>query len=86
MPANDPHYRDITQPADRWEELTPNDETELDPRPRALWIGGAGNLELTGVDDVDATFEGVPVGTLLPARPKKVKATGTTATLILALY
>ena len=73
-------------PGEYWAAITPNDSTELNPRPRALWIGGAGHVGLTGYNDVDATVSGVAAGTLIPVSPKKVKATSTTATLIIGIY
>ena len=47
-----------------------------------LYIGGAGNVAVTGEDGQDVTFTAVPVGTVLRLRVRKVKATGTTATNI----
>jgi hypothetical protein len=37
-------------------------------------------------DGTDVTFANVPTGTKLPVRVSKVKATGTTASSIVALY
>lgn len=55
--------------------------------PRAIFVGGAGNITLrTRGSDTDVVFKGVAAGSLLPVRPKLVKATGTTATDIVALY
>lgn len=51
----------------------------------ALWIGGAGTLKVDMQDGSTVTFSGVPAGTLLPIQVKKVYATGTSATLIVAL-
>jgi hypothetical protein len=52
---------------------------------KAIYVGGAGNVAVTMVDGNDATFIAVPVGTVLPIQVTKVKATGTTATNLLAL-
>lgn len=66
--------------------ITPHDSTELALTPKAVWVGGGGNLVVRLVDDsADITFSGVAAGTLLPIRPKLVKTTST-ATLILGLY
>lgn len=54
-----------------------NDSADLTRVSNGLYIGGAG---------VAVTFTGVPVGTFLPIKVKRVYATGTTATLILAAY
>ena len=66
--------------------ITPHDTTELTLTPKAVYVGGAGNLVVRLVDDtVDVTFSNVPAGTLLPIRPKLVKTTST-CTSILGLY
>lgn len=66
--------------------ITPHDSTELALTPKAVWVGGAGNLVVRLVDDSsDITISGVAAGTLLPIRPKLVKTT-TTATLLIGLY
>ena len=77
-------------PALNGEEVTPHDTNELTFVSRALWVGGAGTLEVVMVGDGAAggqqlTIAGIPAGTLLPLAVKQVKATGTTATLIVAL-
>ena len=51
-----------------------------------LWVGGAGNVAVVLASGVSVTFTSVPAGTLLPIYVTKVKATGTTATNIVALY
>lgn len=73
-----------TRPADTFAAITPNDSVEVDPKPKSLFIGGAGNLAVTGSDDVEVTFA-VVAGQVLPIRPKLIKSTGTTATGIVAL-
>jgi hypothetical protein len=66
--------------------VVPDDNVELVQIPRALWIGGAGNVVLRFADDTaEVTLTGVPAGTLLSVQVKLVKATGTTATGIVAM-
>lgn len=72
--------------ADDWAAITPNDTTVLSPRPRALYIGTAGDLALVGKDGGAAVvFQNVPVG-VLQVRPTKVMATDTAASDIVAMY
>ena len=52
---------------------------------RAFYIGGAGNLAVTMWGGATVTFQGLPVGTILPIRARSVTQTGTTATNVLAL-
>ena len=65
--------------------VTTSDATII-PTTDALYVGGAGNIAVTMKNGDTVTFTGVPVGTTLPIAVTQVKATSTTATLILALY
>lgn len=51
----------------------------------SIWVGGAGIVQVTFVDNSTALFT-CTAGTRLPVRAKNVVAAGTTATLMLALY
>lgn len=54
--------------------------------PKGLYIGSAGNVRVRPVDDTTTVdFLNVPAGTILPVRARRVLATGTTATNIVAL-
>lgn len=50
-----------------------------------LYIGVAGALKIRGADGVDVTFPNVIAG-YLPIKAKRVWATGTAATGIMAVY
>lgn len=76
---------DWSQPASLFFEVTKHDTNELTYVTRGLYVGGAGTVEAVDVDGTAATFVGVPAGTILPIRAKKVMSTGTTATSIVAL-
>lgn len=65
--------------------VTPSDTVSITTAPRALWVGGAGNLSVLMSDGTTATLSGVPAGSLLPIQAVRVNATNTTATLIVAL-
>lgn len=75
-------------PASSVVAVTPHDTNPISPaRPRALWVGTAGNVTLRGIDDTtDAVIKNVPAGTMLALRASHVRATGTTAADIVALY
>jgi hypothetical protein len=65
--------------------VTPNDSTDLAETALGLYVGGEGDLRVMLSDATTAvTFVGVSGG--LPLMVKRVYATGTTATDILALY
>ncbi len=54
---------------------------------RALYVGGAGDVAIVGIDDsVAVTLSSVPAGALLPIACKKVMSTNTSATLMVALF
>jgi hypothetical protein len=74
----------LQDPGSVFRAVTPSD-TVVQPF-RAVYVGGAGNLAVIGLDDTAAvTFTGVVAGTLLPIRVSKILATGTTATAIVGL-
>jgi len=80
-----PEARQNTDPAQRTAEITPHDSTELDPIPKAIWVGTAGDLVYRGrYDSADRTAK-VPQG-VFPVLCKLIKATGTTASDLIALY
>jgi hypothetical protein len=54
--------------------------------PRAIYVGGAGNIAMTGMDGNAVTFYGVTAGSILPFRAVSVFSSGTTATNLLGLY
>jgi len=82
-----PAYRtaDATVSAYDAAAVTLSDSTELAPT-RALYIGGAGDLKVTMAYGTEVTFSGLSAGSILPIQVTKCFATGSTATLVLALY
>lgn len=65
--------------------ITPSDATVF-AQTRGLYIGGAGNVAVTMADGASVTFNALTVGVVHLLSVKQVKATGTTATNIVALY
>lgn len=77
----------VSAPATQAVAVTPHDVNALANIPKALFVSVAGDLVMRGVNDTaDATFKNLPAGSVLPFRAKFVRATGTTASAILALY
>ena len=75
-----------------WDPITPSDTVDL-PRYSgngyltvALWVGGLGNVAAVMQNGTVVTFLAVPAGTWLPLAARRVNATNTTATGIVALY
>ncbi|HEV2746419.1 MAG TPA: hypothetical protein VGW34_03865 [Allosphingosinicella sp.] len=82
-------YQGYTSPvhaqADNWDAVTPDDDEDLPNVPKALWANVAGDIALVGEDGHEEIFA-VPASVPIPLRARRVKATGTTATGIRALY
>lgn len=67
-------------------EVTPHDTNNLSKVTYGLYVGGTGDLKVDFQDGTTVTFKAVPAGTQIrDVRIKKIYATGTTATLIVAL-
>lgn len=66
--------------------VTPSDSAALTQITRGLWVGGGGNVNVEMSNGDTVLFSGVAAGSLLPLRVRRVLATSTTATFIVALY
>tara|TARA_R110000868_G_scaffold306022_1_gene567046 strand:+ start:159 stop:644 length:486 start_codon:yes stop_codon:yes gene_type:complete len=51
-----------------------------------LYVGGAGNISVITIGGEQIIFNGVPAGTTIPVQVLRLRSTGTTATLINALW
>ena len=77
----------VSAPATRAAAVTPHDANALSDVPKALYVGTGGNLTMRGVNGTsDQLWKNVPSGAILPFRARYVRATGTSAADILALY
>ena len=86
LERTDMDRRDPTVPSGSFAAVTPDNSNDI-LVSRSLFVGGAGNLRVTGERDTGTTdFVGVLAGTVLPIRVRRVHATGTTASSIVALY
>lgn len=74
------------EPASRWTDIVPDDDSDLEFLPRAIYIGGDGDIKVRDASGNDEVFVGLTAGTILPIRPHRVLATGTSATSLIALY
>lgn len=74
-------------PATRAVAVVAHDVNALADIPKALFVGTGGNITMRGVAGTsDQVWKNVPNGAILPFRAHYVRATGTTAADILALY
>lgn len=70
----------------QWLNVTTSDTVDLPRVTQALWVGGAGNVVAVMQNGGTATFTGVTAGALLPIAARRINATLTTATNLMALY
>ena len=66
--------------------VTPSDSVTLPTVTRAIYVGQPGDVAVSMAGGQAVTFQSVPAGSLLPIRVSVVKATGTSAGGILALW
>ncbi len=76
----------VAAPATRVAAVVPHDTQVLGDLPKALFVGTGGSIVLRGASGSEAVLKNVASGTVLPVRAALVKATGTTAADIVALY
>lgn len=75
-----------SQPARQAFAVTPHATNEIDPLPKALFIGTGGTLVGRAAgSNADVTFKNLQSGQILDVRLKYVRASGTTATDIVGL-
>lgn len=73
-------------PADHAFAITPSDGSDLAYVPRAIYVGGYGDVAVITAGGETVTFVGMSAGDLLPVRASRVMATGTTATSIVGIW
>lgn len=76
----------LTSPIRSADTVVPDDETDLSVLPRALYVGGAGDVAVVMAGGQTVTFTAVPAGTILPVRAQRVLATGTAASNLIAMW
>jgi hypothetical protein len=76
----------VSAPATRAVAVVPDDAAALGEVPKALYVGTGGTITMRGSGASDSVWANVASGTVLPFRARYVRATGTTAADILALY
>lgn len=80
----------LNPPSAKYAVLTKSDTEDI-PQvngqyPRALYIGGTGHITVLDLEGESCLISALPVGTILPIRATRLMSTGTTATLVVALY
>ena len=66
--------------------ITPHATNEIDPLPKAIFVGTAGNIVARAVGGgADVTFKNLQAGQILDVRLLYIRATGTTAADLVGL-
>jgi hypothetical protein len=76
----------VESPAFNAFPVTPSDTVDLAHVACAIYCGGAGDLSLVTVNGDTVTLVALVSGLIHPITASRIRATGTTATSILALY
>ncbi len=81
------HGDAVSAPARLAVAIVPHDANALGDVPKALFVGTGGTIIMRGVGGgADVSFKNIADGSVLPFRAQYVRATGTTAADIVALY
>jgi len=76
----------LTQPAREAFAITPHATNEIDPLPKAIFVGTGGQITLRAAGSVtDVVFRNVASGQILDVRARYIRAQGTTAGDIVGL-
>jgi hypothetical protein len=65
--------------------IVPSDTVNQAIQFKAIYVGGAGNINLVNQDGTTVLFTAVPVGSTLNVAGKRVNLTNTTATLMVGI-
>ena len=77
----------VSAPATRAVAVAPHDSNPLSDIPKALYVGTGGDITMRGVNgNADQLWKSVASGTVLPFRAQYIRASGTSAADLLALY
>ncbi len=65
--------------------ITPHDTDELPIIPKGIYVGTGGDVVLRGIEaDTDVIYRNLPSASYIAVRASHVRATGTTATDLIA--
>lgn len=85
-PRNQFPFRGSLTSAVEFFAITPADDADVEQVPRAIYVGGGGDLTVIAQGGGDpVTFKAVPGGQTLVISPARVLDTGTTATDLVGL-
>ncbi len=75
-----------SQPAREAFAITPHATNEIDPLPKAIYVGTAGDVTLRAAGSAsDVLFKNVAAGQIIDVRARYIRVAGTTAADIVGL-
>lgn len=74
-----------TNPARQLRAITPSDTENIPFVAKGIFVGTGGTISILAVGDTEAVTLTVQDGAILPIRARRINATGTTATGLVAL-
>ena len=75
----------LTSPSRRPFSIQPHDTDPLPVIPKGIYVGTGGNVTLRGIDGAeDVSYRNLPDASYISVRASHVRATGTTATDLIA--
>lgn len=74
-----------TSPARQLRTITPSDSVDLPGGVRGIYAAVAGDIAIVAIDDSSPVVVTVAANSIFPVQAKRVCATGTTATGLVAL-
>ncbi|WP_066546712.1 spike base protein, RCAP_Rcc01079 family [Sphingomonas sp. CCH15-F11] len=76
---------DLVAPSTAPYAVVPSDAVELNPIPKGIYVGTGGDVTLRGRDaSADVTYRNLADGSYIAVRARFVRATGTTASNMIA--
>ena len=79
------HQRGTTSPAIDAFAVTPDDVADFPTTARGIYVGGGGDISLVTLRGTAVTFRALQAGSVLPCAARRINATGTTASDLVAL-
>ena len=70
----------------RWAVVTPSDTVNFTEVPRGIYVGVTGDVVMTDASGTAFTFKAMAAGVEHSLHPRRINATGTTATSIMLLF
>lgn len=83
-------FSSVSDPGERAAAVIPSNTADLLETPKAIYVGTGGDIAMIGDNEADGAvavvWRNVPDGAIVPFRPRRIMATGTTASAMIAIY